>query len=427
MRYFFLLLLAFGASSGAQAQLYYPPLTGTTWETTSPESLGWCEDSIQVLYNYLENTNSDAFIVLKDGKIVLEKYFGTFTSTTPHVWNSAGKTLTAMAVGIAQEEGFLSITDTTSDYLGQGWTSLTPQQEEKITIRHQLTMTSGLDDISEFYCTDPSCLTYIADAGTRWAYHNAPYTLLDSVIEVATGMSLNSWTTQKIKSLTGMTGSFFQIDYNNIFISNARSMARYGLLLQSEGTWNGTPVLNDPAYFQQMTTPSQSLNNCYGYLTWLNGGPSFMIPQLQFVFPGRPMPNAPTDLFAALGKDAQLINVVPSTGLVLVRMGLSSGNSLVESQYNDTIWQYMNHLTCPLGTPENELAALQLSPNPSNGQALLSGWKPTDRIQLYTPAGTPLEAPFQNGLLETQQLPAGVYLLRIERSGVHKSLRLVVL
>jgi CubicO group peptidase (beta-lactamase class C family) len=91
--------------------------------------------------------------------------------------------------GIAQQEGHLSISDTTSNYLGQGWTICTPQQEEKITIRHQLTMTSGLkDDVPDHYCTLDTCLIYQADAGARWAYHNGPYTLLDSVIEVATGL-----------------------------------------------------------------------------------------------------------------------------------------------------------------------------------------------------------------------------------------------
>jgi CubicO group peptidase (beta-lactamase class C family) len=153
----------------------------------------------------------------------LEKYFGTHTATTPWQWASAGKTITSFMTGIAQQEGYLSISDTTSNYLGQGWTICTPQQEEKITIRNQLTMTSGLnDDVPDHYCTLDTCLIYQADAGTRWAYHNGPYTLLDSVIEVATGQTLNSYTTQKLKNPTGMTGAFFPVGYNNVFFSNAR-------------------------------------------------------------------------------------------------------------------------------------------------------------------------------------------------------------
>ena len=56
-------------------------------------------------------------------------------------------------VGIAQQENFLSISDTSSKYLGSGWTNCTSSQEEAITIWHQLTMTSGLDD----NVNDPSC------------------------------------------------------------------------------------------------------------------------------------------------------------------------------------------------------------------------------------------------------------------------------
>ncbi|MFZ1678406.1 MAG: serine hydrolase domain-containing protein [Saprospiraceae bacterium] len=179
--------------------LYFPPLVGNTWDTLSPSSLGWCTDQISPLFDYLESTNTKAFIVLKDGKIVIEKYFGTFTRDSIWYWASAGKTLTSFMVGIAQQENKLSISDTTSQYLGQGWTNCTTAQEDKITIRHQLTMTTGLDDgVPENYCTLDTCLIYKADAGTRWAYHNAPYTLLDEVIQNATGVSLNVYINQKL-------------------------------------------------------------------------------------------------------------------------------------------------------------------------------------------------------------------------------------
>ena len=233
MKQLLIILFSFLFLSEITAQsLYFPPLTGTVWDTIAPQSLNYCQPKIDSLYNFLETNNTKAFILLKDGKIVLEKYFGTHTATTPWQWASAGKTITSFMTGIAQQEGHLSISDTTSNYLGQGWTICTPQQEEKITIRHQLTMTSGLkDDVPDHYCTLDTCLIYQADAGTRWAYHNGPYTLLDSVIEIATGQTLNSYTTQKLKTPTGMTGSFFPVGYNNVFFSNARSMARFGLLI----------------------------------------------------------------------------------------------------------------------------------------------------------------------------------------------------
>ncbi|MFO0361082.1 MAG: serine hydrolase domain-containing protein, partial [Flavobacteriales bacterium] len=263
----------------AHAQtLYFPPTTGSTWEITDPAELGYCQNKIDSLYDFLELQNSRAFILLKDGKIVLEEYFNGHNSSSLWQWASAGKTITAFMTGIAQQEGYLSIDEPTSNYLGEGWTTCTPEQEAAITIWHQLTMTSGLDDgVADPYCTNPECLTYLAEPGTRWAYHNGPYTLLDQVIENATGTTLNEYTNDKLKIPTGMTGGFFPVEFNNVFFSNARSMARFGLLILNQGTWDNTPIMTDEEYFNAMITPSQDINDSYGYLWWLNGQSSYML------------------------------------------------------------------------------------------------------------------------------------------------------
>lgn len=426
MKYRLLLLSFFFGFSSLKAQTYFPPLAGNTWSTTDPATLGWCTDSIENMYNWLENSDSKAFIVLKDGKIVLEKYFGTFTADSFYVWNSAGKTLTAYAVGIAQHEGFLDIDDATSDYLGTGWTSLTLAQENAITIKHQLTMTTGLDDgVSDIHCTDPACLIYKADPGTRWAYHNGPYTLLDTVIESATGMTLNAWVNQKISSKIGLTGLYLQVGYNNIFASRARGMARFGLLLSQDGYWNGTAVLPDVTYLNEMRNSSQTLNNSYGYLTWLNGKSSFMIPQSQFVFPGSLCPNAPADMYAAEGKNGQIINVVPSEGLVLVRMGSTMGNSLVGTQYNDTIWQYMNRLGCVAGLADQSLETIQISPNPTNELVRISELQGNEKIELKNQLGQ--SVPYQQigSEISLKNLQSGVYFLTIRKENHTKTFRII--
>lgn len=352
--------------------LYFPPLTGDAWETLSPSSLGWCDDRIDSLYDVLEEHNTKAFIVLKDGKIVLEKYFGTFVQDSVWYWASAGKSLTACLVGIAQQEGFLSIEDTTSAYLSDGWTACTPEQEEKITIRHQLTMTSGLDDqVPDHFCTLDTCLIYKADAGTRWAYHNGPYTLLDGVVEAATGQNLNTWFQQKIRLATGINGIFLPSGYNNVFYSKPRSMARFGLLMLNQGNWNGTQVLTDPDYFNSMVNTSQDLNQSYGYLWWLNGKSSYMVPGVQFVFTGSLMPHAPDDMISALGKNGQYVDVVPSQNIVLIRMGNAPGEGEVPLTLNDLIWEHMNGLACgTTATNDNESDATTATvyPNPASDQ-----------------------------------------------------------
>jgi CubicO group peptidase (beta-lactamase class C family) len=317
--------------------------------------LGWCENQIPELLTFLESNNTKAFIVLKNGKIVIENYFGTFTQDSLWYWASAGKTLTSYLVGIAQQNGQLSIEDLSSSYLGSGWTSCTAAQENNITVRNQLTMTSGLDDaVADPYCTDPNCLVYTADVGTRWAYHNAPYTLLDGVLEGATGQTLNGLIFSSLKQPTGMDGFFFQSGYNNVYVSTARSMARFGILMQNGGNWNGNQLMTDANYYQEMISPSQNLNNSYGYLWWLNGQSSYMIPQAQIVIPGMMFPNAPSDVYAAIGRDGQFLNVSPSEGLVFIRMGNAPDNSLVPFLLNDQIWEKLNAVLCTSVTESND-------------------------------------------------------------------------
>lgn len=424
MKHFFTLLLLTGFSfAGVCQTLYFPPLTGSTWETTDPATLGWCPEKIGVLLDYLGQNDTKAFIVLKNGKIVIEKYYGAFTRDSVWYWASAGKTITSMLVGIARENGQLDINRPSSDYMGTGWTSLPPQQEAQITVRHQLTMTTGLDDgVPDMDCTLPGCLTYKAAPGTRWAYHNAPYTLLDSVIRSATGLSLNAYTTQKIKSKTGMTGLWIKSGYNNVYVSTARSMARYGLLVLNRGVWDTQAVLGDTAYFGQMTRTSQNINLSYGYLWWLAGKSSFMLPQSQFVFNGSAVPNAPDDMVAALGKNGQIINVVPSRGLVLVRMGNApgSGSSLVSNVFDNEIWAKMNDLSCTSAVPEyGTQTTVKVFPNPVRDVLYLSADNQAvyDRITVYDHTGREINTGSHQNTLDASALPAGLYFLRMETQG----------
>lgn len=413
------LSLLFLATANAQT-LYFPPTSGNNWDTLSPASLGWCVNQVDTLYDYLQSNNTKAFILLKDGKIVLEKYFGTFTQDSLWYWASAGKTITAYMTGIAQQEGHLSISDTTSDYLGQGWTVCTPAQEEKITVRHQLTMTSGLDDgVPDHHCTLDTCLQYLADAGTRWAYHNGPYTLLDGVIENATGVTLNTYTYQKLLQPTGMSGLFVPSGYNNLFVSKPRSMARFGLLMLNRGNWNGNQLMTDSAYFNQMVNTSQNLNESYGYLWWLNGKPSFKLPGLQLNFPGPLFPAAPMDLFAALGKNGQFINVVPSQNIVLIRMGNAPSGGEVPALMNDTIWQKLNLVMCNTSSVAGSGTVspqVNLYPNPAGAYTVVSLPGSVFDYALFDVTGALVRS--KNGsatetTIDTAELPAGIYMLRI--------------
>lgn len=383
MRFVFIISLItlkiFHSSELKSQSIYFPPLTGSQWETVTPASLGWCTDKLDTLFSYLELKNSKAFLVLKNGKIVIEHYFGTFTADSIWYWASAGKTLAAMLCGIAQEEGYLNINDSSSKYLGAGWTSCLPAKEKLIKIRNQLNMTSGLDDnVADPYCTLPSCLIYLSDAGSRWAYHNAPYTMLDKVIENSTGQTYNFYFNSKIRSRTGMNGLWLPSGYNNIYFSNARSMARFGILALSKGIWNLDTLLHDTSYFNSMTNTSQNLNLSYGYLWWLNGKSSYMLPGSQFIFPGSWAPDAPDDMIAALGKNGQILNIAPGMGIIVVRMGDTPDSSLeITTYFNNQIWKKLNDIICDpssvnLNASSAEVFELhQNYPNPFNPETVI--------------------------------------------------------
>ena len=330
--------------------LYFPPINSQDWETTSPEGLGWSTTAVDNLLTYLETNNTRAFIILVEGRIVVEAYFGnnilgttTFDVNSQWYWASAGKTLTATLVGIAQQEGRLSIDNPTSNYLGTGWTSLPADKEALITVRNQLTMTSGLDyGVADLNCTDPSCLVYKTDAGDQWYYHNAAYTLLERVVEDATGIDYNDYTNQKVEAITGMSGQWLSSGYNNIYWSTARDMARFGLLMLNRGSWGSTGVLKDQGYYHSMVGPSQDLNPSYGYLWWLNGENSIIYPGLPNTFNTSLSPNAPTDLFAGMGFNGQFVEVIPSKNMVVVRMGEAPEGSAVPIAFHDEMWSKIN-------------------------------------------------------------------------------------
>lgn len=409
--------------------LYYPPTnTSASWETIDPSSLGWCQTRIDNLYAFLEQENTKGFIVLKDGKIVLEQYFGTFTNQSSWYWASAGKTITAFLVGKAQEENFLSINDNTSTYLGQGWTSCTLAQENNIKIRNQLTMTSGLNDgVFNSDCTLNTCLEYLANAGTRWAYHNAPYTLLESVLQNATGQPINTYTQLKLKNPTGMTGSWVTVDYNNVFFSNVRSMARYGLLIQGNGSWNGTQLINN-TYFNEMVNTSQNLNKSYGYLWWLNGKPSFMVPTSQIVFPGSYAPDAPSDMFAGLGKNSQIMSIAPSRGLVIIRMGdvPSSPDSGVPFLFCNQIWQKINELDCTLEINNQELKKIVIGQNPATNTISISNIESEKyNVEIFDMIGNSILKVSNQNTIDISFLASGIYLINVQQGNQSQTQKLI--
>ncbi|MEZ4786760.1 MAG: serine hydrolase [Flavobacterium haoranii] len=341
----FLLPFCFSCSSDSDSnenEMYFPPNNSDVWETETLQSLNWNENNLQELYDYLILKNSKSFIVLHNGKIVIEEYFNGHSASTAWYWASAGKTLTSTVTGIAAQEGFININNKVSDYLGTGWTSATLAQENLITCKNLLSMTSGLDD-SLGDDVSPSNLQYIADAGNRWAYHNV-YVKLQDVVAQATGQTWSNYFETKLRDKIGMTGIWYDSGDLSVYWSNSRSMARFGLLALNNGKWNGTQIINSN-YMDAATNTSQNINLAYGYLWWLNGKSSYHLPQSQYQFSGKLIPNAPNDMYCALGLNDQKIYVIPSKGLVIIRMGNVSdpdNPTFASSNFDNELWQKIN-------------------------------------------------------------------------------------
>jgi CubicO group peptidase (beta-lactamase class C family) len=320
--------------------LYFPPNGLDVWNTKSVSELNWNQDRLQPLLDYLETKNTKSFIILHNGKIVVEQYFGSHTITSSWYWASAGKTLTTAVLGIAEQEGTIDINNKVSDYLGNGWTNAPLAKENLITCKNLVSMNSGLDDTLGDDVS-PANLQYVADAGSRWAYHNV-YVKIQDVVAHASGQTWNTYFNTKLKDKLGMSGAWIQNGGLSVYWSNTRSMARFGLMMYAKGKWNSTQILNEN-YLNAATNTSQNINQSYGYLWWLNGKSGYHLPQSQFEFSGSLIPNAPSDMYCALGKDDQKIYIVPSKKLVIIRMGNSADETnFALSDFDNVLWGKIN-------------------------------------------------------------------------------------
>lgn len=328
--------------STPEASFYFPPITSNDWERTSPAELSWDVNKLEELESFLVQENTKSFMVLVKGKIVVEAYYNGHTENDTWQWNSAGKALVAATTGIAQQNGLIDIDNKVSDYIGTEWTSATLQQEELITVKSLLTMTSGLDDEPQLVIK-PNLIP-LADAGTRWAYGNV-FQRLMNVVEDASGTEFETYYTNELSNKIGMDGFWNNGIIYRIYHSNTRSMARFGILASQNGNWDGEQII-DEDYFVESKTTSQSINPAYGYLWWLNGKSSYRLPTTQTEFTGALIPNAPADMVAAMGRDEQRIYIVPSKELVIIRMGEATGSedNFALSSFDTTFWDTFNEI-----------------------------------------------------------------------------------
>jgi CubicO group peptidase (beta-lactamase class C family) len=338
---------AWGAAPGSQTArpvpLYFPPAQGE-WARVAPGDAGWDASRLAAALRLAGETRASGVVILHRGKILAEQYwnpdeerqagnkartYGALVRGRDAAGRviedvaSVQKSISAILTGIAQHQGLLRIGDSVQKHLGTGWSKATPAQEKAITVRHLLTMTSGLKDD----------LTFEAAAGTRWRYNSAAYAHTIRVIAAAAKQSPNEFTRAWLTGRIGMNDSRWverpgagpEAVANALgFATSARDLARFGLLILADGQWNGESIIEDRDFLHTALKPSQKLNPSYGYLWWLNGQPEVARGAGDRV-QGPLIPTAPSDLVAALGAVDRKLYVVPSLGLVVTRLGNSAG------------------------------------------------------------------------------------------------------
>ncbi|MDQ5818487.1 MAG: beta-lactamase family protein, partial [Actinomycetota bacterium] len=175
------------------------PTTPRESMATTLDSVGGKEDT-EPLEKFLERTGTTAFLVIRDDALLYEKYFNGYDHESTQTSFSVAKSFVSALVGIAIQEGYIqSVDDPITKYVPE----LKRPEMDKITVRHLLTMSSGLkysgegggggpfsDDAKTYY--DPNlrelALTVQPEVepGTRWEYNNYHPLLLGMILERAT-------------------------------------------------------------------------------------------------------------------------------------------------------------------------------------------------------------------------------------------------
>ncbi|MGZ8753010.1 MAG: serine hydrolase domain-containing protein [Acidimicrobiia bacterium] len=332
---------AAGTLVARKPRAYVPP--PGAWAKVRPSAVGWDHTELQEAFDYAGEHTSFAMTMVLGGKLLAEHSWRLGLGFARDI-ASVQKSVVALLVGNLQAAGKLRIHEPVTTYLGPGWSKATPKQEAPITVRHLLTMTSGLS----------SGLAFEAVPGSRWVYNTNAYQQLVPLVETVGGATIDAVTRTELFDPIGVSVASqwrdrridgpLGIDPNGRriqgLVMTTSDMARVGLLVQRRGRWGSKRVLADPTYLDAALDSSQELNPSYGYLWWLNGKAAHVLPGPPTRRRGELVPTAPDDLVAALGAGDQKIYVSRSLDLVVTRTGASAGQSRSAlSDFDAELWR----------------------------------------------------------------------------------------
>jgi CubicO group peptidase (beta-lactamase class C family) len=295
---------------------------------------------------FMEQTQTASFLVFKGNELIFEKYWGDHGANTVSNSFSAAKTFVALLVGVAVKEGKIkSLDDAVGNYLPE----FNSAGKEKITIRHLLIMSSGLDweesgknplseNAESYFGTDLYGLVTrqkaIETPGKRFNYQSGNSQLLGFIIEKATKTDLSKYAYDKIWSKIGTEhDAYWSLDKENgaekafcCLYGTSRDFGRLGKLIAQNGAWEGNEII--PAWYMEemvknpkMTTEEGVPNLRYGLHIWTYYG-------------------GKNPVYYCRGILGQYILSIPAEELVIVRTGSKRNPNFVipEKSKNDAAY-----------------------------------------------------------------------------------------
>jgi len=284
--------------------------------------------------------NTRAIVVVLGDRIIAEQYApGNDKDTPMHGW-SMSKSVTNSLVGIlAKEKGL----DIHAPAPIAAWKN--PEDpRHKITLDMMLRMSSGLafeevygpfKDATYMLYTAESMADYavakplVADPDTVWNYSSGTANIIARIVTDQSGGSLSGYHKFAKEYLFNKIGAYSAViepDASGSFVGSsymfatARDWARFGLFLKNKGVWNNEKILPDGWMEYSITPTPQAPIGEYGALFWLNAGEKSNPDHRKF-------PSLPLDLYYCGGFNGQIVAVIPSRDMVVVRLGVTHDKS----------------------------------------------------------------------------------------------------
>ena len=237
------------------------------WQTSTPENQAMDVVKLSQIMDYIDEENLDmhSLIVVRNGYIVLEEYWGRYKPYTVHDTYSVTKSFTSALIGIAMREGYIeSLEQKVLDFFPDMTLENPDSRKGNITLKHILTMSAGLEwDEEKTFLGNPifkmttadDPVQYVLDLqvvsrpGTKWNYNSGISHLLSAIITEITPYDTLGFAQEFLFGPLGIYEGSWQRYRNGTYIGGyglellPRDMAKLGLLYLQNGNWNGEQVV----------------------------------------------------------------------------------------------------------------------------------------------------------------------------------------